>query len=71
MKLLGQPRQPIKTPDGASHDLIAGEFNVDDDNLVANTGYGVFILRREDVFAALVVADEVDFSTLEGAKVLN
>lgn len=66
MNILAQLKQPIIDGDGTPKTQVVADFYVDDDNLVANTMYGVMVIRREDVGpVAMILPDEFDRSSLE------
>jgi hypothetical protein len=66
MNLLLQLKQPIIDGDGMLKIQVAGEFYIDDENAVANTAFGVMVIRREDIGpVAMVLPDEFDRSSLE------
>ena len=64
MKLLVQPFMPICTPGNNTYALVAGDFYVDDDNLVGNHAYGTLVIRRAEVAVGNMLPDDFDLSTL-------
>lgn len=66
MNILAQLKQPIIDGDGTPKTQVVADFYVDDDNLVANTAFGVAVIRREDVGpVVMILPDEFDRTTLE------
>jgi hypothetical protein len=67
-------KKPYTQPSsGVEYMNVAGEFDADDNNLWANTPYGLFFIERKDVHWVLFTAEEyaIDPEQLPAASVLN